>query len=140
MRSPKALARRQSGSAAVELAFLLPLLVFLVFVGVDFARIFYFATIVTNAARNGAVYGSSYPNNATDTSGIQQAALADATDLSPAPTVSSTTSTDSNGNNFVSVTVTWNFTTVINYPGVPSSITLSRTIQMQVAPLQPAGS
>jgi Flp pilus assembly protein TadG len=126
--------------AAVELAVLLPLLVFLFVIGIDFARAFYFALTITNCARDGAIYGSMDPTHAADTTGIQQMALADASNLSPAPNVSSTTGTDGQGNPYVSVTVTWTFNTVAAYPGVPSPITLSRTVQMRVAPVLPKNS
>jgi Flp pilus assembly protein TadG len=126
--------------AAVELAVLLPLLVFLFVIAIDFARAFYFALTITNCARNGAVYGSMDPTHAADTTGIQQMALADASNLSPQPTVTSTTGTDTQGNPYVSVTVTWTFNTVATYPGVPSTLTLSRTVQMRVAPVLPKNS
>jgi Flp pilus assembly protein TadG len=126
--------------AAVEMAFLLPLLVFLFVIGVDFARAFYFGLTVTNCARNGAIYGSMNPTNATDTTGIQAMALADASNLSPAPTVTSTTGTDAQNNPYVAVTVTWTFNTITNYPGVPGTVVLSRTVQMRVAPVLPKNS
>jgi Flp pilus assembly protein TadG len=125
------------GAAAAELAVLLPFLIFLFVVGVDFARVFYFSVILTNSARNGAVYGSGSPTQAADTAGIQQAALADATDLSPAPTVASTTGTDASNYQYVKVTVQQPFHTVISFPGVPSAFTLTRTVQMRVSSLTP---
>jgi Flp pilus assembly protein TadG len=124
-------------AVAAELAVLLPFLIFLFVVGVDFARVFYFSVILTNSARNGAAYGSAGPTQAADTAGIQQAALADATDISPAPTVTSTTGTDASNNTYVKVTVQQPFKTVISFPGVPSSITLTRTVQMRVSSLTP---
>src|SRR6266545_8094363 len=45
------------GSAIVELAVALPMLVMLVVGAADFARVFYFAHTLTNAARAGAQYG-----------------------------------------------------------------------------------
>ena len=126
--------------AAVELAILLPLLVFLFIIGIDFARAFYFQLTLTNCARNGAMYGSMDPAHSTDTAGIQAMALADASNLSPAPTVTSTTGSDAQGNPYVAVTVTWTFNTVTNYPGSPGAIVLSRTVQMRVGPLLPKNS
>ena len=40
------------------MALLLPLLVFLYVIGVDFARVFYYSQVIENAARNGALYAS----------------------------------------------------------------------------------
>ena len=128
----------RAGTATVELAILLPFLCFLFAVSVDFARVFYFAVTVQNCARNGAFYGCQDATHAADTAGIQTAALADAGNLSPAPTVSSTTTTDADGNSCVQVTTTYTFQTITSYPGVPSSMTLTRTVQMRTAPTVPA--
>src|ERR1700723_712886 len=50
----KGLARR--GAAAVELALLLPVLIFCSMITVDFARVAYVLVALQNSARNGAVY------------------------------------------------------------------------------------
>lgn len=123
------------GAAAVELAVLLPFLAFLFVIAVDFARIFYFSQTLENCARNGALYASD-PTLAAQSpyTSVTQAALADATNLSPQPTVTSGSGTDASGNAYVTVTVSWTFTTVTNYPGVPSTVNLSRTVQMRHAP------
>jgi Flp pilus assembly protein TadG len=128
--------RSRRGAAAAEFAVLLPILAFLFMVATDFARVFYYSVIVNSCARSGALYGSTGPTYPTDTMGIQKAALADAAaqDVSPTPSVSSATGTDSAGNTFVTVTVTYPFQTVINYPGIPTSTTVARTVQMRVAP------
>ena len=123
--------------AAVELPVLLPFLASLFVIGVDFARVFYCAITVTNAARNGACYGSQDGTHAADTAGIQAAALADTANLSPAPSVSSTTATDADGNPCVQVTVTYTFHSITCFPGVPASVNLTRTVQMRTAPTVP---
>jgi Flp pilus assembly protein TadG len=128
------------GTSAVEFAVVLPFLVFMVVVAVDFARVYRNAQIITACARNGALYGADTPARAADTAGIQAAALKDAVDLPAPPTVTSITGTDADGNMYVRVTVTCPFTTVTRYPGISSSMTLTRTIQMRVAPNQPLGS
>jgi Flp pilus assembly protein TadG len=123
---------RRRGAAFVELALLLgPILAFIAVAATDFARIFNAYVTVTSCARNGALYGCLDSTYAADTSGIQSAALNDKASLSPAPTVSSSTSAIS-GTPYVTVTVTWTFSTLINYPGIPSSLTLSRTVTMRV--------
>src|SRR5437773_12355127 len=125
---------RRPAAAALELAVLLPLLIFLFLIGVDFARVYYFTVTTVNCARNGALYGSTDTAHSLDTAGIRTAALADATNLSPAPDVASATGTDAAGNPYVIVTVTTDFHTVINYPGIPSTVPLTRTVQMRVGP------
>lgn len=128
------------GSSAVELALLLPLLGLLLLIVVDFARLYYHYTIITNCARNGALYGSDPTATAESPySSLTAAAQADAqnNNFSPLPSVSSTNSTDSSGNPYVEVTVSYPFQTISNYPGLSNPINLSRTVRMRVAPATP---
>jgi Flp pilus assembly protein TadG len=148
--------RPRRGAAAVEFAVLLPFLVFMFVVAVDWARIFYYAIAVENCARNGALYmsqaqsaktiSSPYTDSAlvnlyaTATSPVTAAALADAPDLTPTPTVTSTTGIDGNGS-YVEVTVSYPFQTmsgfsVLNFL-VPQSTNVTRTVRMYVPPETP---
>ena len=122
------------GAAAVELALLLPLLLFLFVIAVDFSRVFYYSQTITNCAKNGALYGSNLTTDISPYANLQAAALADAQSLSPQPTVASSTGTDAAGNNYIQVTVTWPFQSITGFPGMPSALHLSRTVQMRVAP------
>jgi Flp pilus assembly protein TadG len=131
---PRCGARSRRGVAAVELAVLLPFLLFIFVAAVDFGRVFYYEVAVTNCALSGALYGSTDATHAADTQGIQAAAKAEAPELSSILSVSSTTGTDSAGNPFVAVKVTYLFQTITNFPGIPSSATVSRTVQMRVNP------
>lgn len=124
----------RKGSAAMELAVLLPLLLFLFVAAVDFTRIFHFSQVIGSCARNGALYGSNLTTYTSPYASIQAAALADATNLSPQPTVTSTTGNDSSGNPFVRVTVTWQYRAITGFPGIPNTVNISRTVQMRVAP------
>ena len=126
---------RRRAAATVELAILLPFLVFLFVISVDFARIFYYSQVIENCARQGALYASDPKAPAANRyNSLSDAATADAPDLSPAPNVTSSTGTDSAGNAYVAVTVSWQFQTVTNFPGVPNNMTISRTVQMRMAP------
>jgi len=127
--------RRRCGASAVELALLLPMLSLLFVFAVDFARLFYHYSIVTNCARNGALYASD-PTAPLESpyANVTDAALADASNLSPQPTVTSTISADGSS---VQVTVTYPFSTITNYPGLSNPINLTRTVQMRIAPMQP---
>ena len=132
---------RRRASAAVELAIMLPFLLLLLVICVDFARIYRLSLTLTNCARNGALYGSIDPSYAKDTSGIQNAALIDAGDLAPqTPSVNSKTGNDASGYPYVSVTVTGTFQTITRYPGIPSPMTVARTVEMRVTPYVPANS
>jgi Flp pilus assembly protein TadG len=52
--------RGQEGSAAVEFAIILPLLILLILGGMDLAHMFYIEHIVTTASREGARYAAKY--------------------------------------------------------------------------------
>jgi Flp pilus assembly protein TadG len=125
--------------AAAELALLLPVLVLLFVIVVDFCRLFYSCLTITNCARNGALWASDPVAQATSKyANVTDAALADASNLSPAPTVTGpTTGTDADGNPYVEVTVTYNFQLITSYLGFNSQ-TLARTVRMRVAPTVPS--
>ncbi len=123
--------RRERGQSLVELALVLPLLMLVILGAIDFGRVFYASMTVAGAARNGAQYASENP---TDTTGIQSAALDDAGSLDPAPTVTvSGPTSDGNGGEYVRVQVDHEFSTLIPWPGLPSSIEISRAVTMRVA-------
>jgi Flp pilus assembly protein TadG len=137
--------------ATVEMALLLPFLAFLFVVAVDYARIFYFAVTLENCARNGAYYASNYPNSSylyNDIYGYQnldEAVLKDATNLSPAPTYVVEYSASPDGpftstvrtSGYLRLTVDWRFQSLTRYPGIPSTVDLSRSVIMQIAPTMP---
>jgi Flp pilus assembly protein TadG len=126
---------RRRGLASAELAVVLSTLVFICVATCDYARSVYDAVTVANGARNGALYAADSAFAATTPyTSIQQAALADCGNLSPTPTVSSTTSTDASGNNYVAVTVSYAFQSSVNYPGLPGSFTITRTVKMAISP------
>jgi Flp pilus assembly protein TadG len=125
----------RTGTAAVEFAVLLPLLCVLFVIAIDFARVFYFSIAVTNCARNGAIYGGQNPTTANDKSGIAAAANKDGGNLD-AQQLTVTSSTDSTTNpTYVIVTVTYPFSTITDFPGITSTMYLSRSIRMTVTPL-----
>jgi len=148
--------RGRDGVAAVELAVLLPFLAFMFVIAVDWGRIFYYSIAVANCARNGALYMSQQQSAKTTASPytdsgyvnlyvnsaipVTDAALADAPDLTPTPTVTSTSGSDSYGP-YVEVTVSYSFQTVTNFSVgnflVPSSTNVTRTIRMYVPPESP---
>jgi Flp pilus assembly protein TadG len=127
------------GAAVVELAVLSPVLCFLLVVAVDFGRIFYYSVTVANCARSGALYARDAAAAAESPyTSIQAAALADAVNLSPAPTVTSTDGVDAGGEPYVEVTVSYPFSSITRYPGIPSSLKVSHTVRMHTAAPIPA--
>jgi len=141
---PRAAGARRAVAAA-ELAVLLPFLCFLFVITVDFARIFYALLTVANCARNGAVYASNCANapgwegNATTYTSIQQAVLADACSLNPALTAADVTVTTGTQNGYpvTTVTVSYTFRTITNFPGVPAITLSSTSATARVAPAAP---
>jgi hypothetical protein len=117
------------------MAVVLSALVFVCLAACDYARCVYATVVVAACARNGALYACD-PAFAKSTpyASLQDAVQADAGDLSPAPSGSSQTTTSASGSSSVAVTVTYPFQCLINYPGIPNSFTISRTVTMAVAP------
>jgi len=126
------------GAAVVELAIVLPLLFFLFLVTVDYCRLFYFSQVVENSARAGALYaGDPYSAAHALYPDATAAAKAEADSaISSQFTVTTVYSTDSFGSE-VRVTVSYPFTTLTKYPGIISSVTLTRSVQTRVAPAAP---
>lgn len=146
--------RHPRGQSAVELALVLPLLILLLIAVCDFARVFYASIGVADAARAGVQYGAQNRTTAVDYAGIKQAALNDASGVSGvAVTVRGDPSSPGSGTplctcggtvvacspaqcanpeNFVQVTVTASFHTLLTYPGIPQPAPLSSTAVMEV--------
>lgn len=126
------------GAAAAELAILSVIACFVLAITVDFARSIALALFLTHCAESGALYGCQNPAQSIDTKTIKQVALKDTTGMSPAPTASATTGVDANGNTYVEVTVSCDFTAVTAFFGAGPAISLSRTVRMQVAQTAPS--
>lgn len=139
---PKAISvprgRRRAGAAVVELAIMLPLLVLLFVIAVDFARVFHYSLTLTNCARAGALYAgdptaaaeSPFPN-------VQAAALAEAANLSPQPLITTSSGVDSAGRTYVEATAAYTFRTITGFPGIPNNVNLARTVRVDLAPASP---
>jgi Flp pilus assembly protein TadG len=139
--------QRRCGQSAVELALLTPVLMALLLIAADLGRVFYFAIVVDSAARAGAQYGSQSVITAADSAGIKAAAKTDANNISglsvtasqctceSSTTVTACASsycTNSSSATYVLVNTQMTFHTVVTYPGIPSSISLSGEAIMQV--------
>jgi Flp pilus assembly protein TadG len=153
--------RQQSGQALLELALLTPLLLILVLGVIEMGRYAYISILVGNAARAGAAYGAQSLPQSVDTTGIQTAADNDFQNNGQAVaslTVTSNTSCGcDNGGSvaaagcttttnptagkcaaghwvvMVSVTASGTFNGLFGYPGIPQSITVSKTATLRVA-------
>ena len=143
----------RKGAKVVEFAILVPFFAFMFVIAVDWARVFYYSIAVRNCARNGALYLSQQQSAKTTSSPytdsgyvnlyvnsaspVTAAALADAHDLTPTPTVTSASGSDGYGP-YVEVTVSYPFQTVTNFSVgnfvVPSSTNVRSTVRMYVPP------
>jgi hypothetical protein len=142
-------ARFRRAVAATELAVVLPLLMLLWVVAVDWGRIFYYSVTLEGCCRDGAYYASDYPG-IYDYSSAYDAAFGETTNLSPAPTVTVTYDMTYNGSytatvppasgGFCQVQVSYTFTTVTNFPIVGGTYTLTRATRMAMAPVTPTAS
>lgn len=125
------------GAATVEFAILLPLLMFLFGIGVDWARAFYYHLTITNASRNAAIWGSDNPTRAIDTAGIESIARRDTASLGSGVTVESSVVTV-NGTDYLRVKVSYSFQSLTGLPGTPSTQTIYQSTEMRVNPTEPA--
>jgi hypothetical protein len=120
---------------------------------IDFARLFYHYTVISNCARNGALWASDplsnldpsiWPTKPADSespyANLTQAVLADAGNLTPAPRINPidpTYGTDASGNMTVSVTVTYDFTMLSPFLFGYDTFPIARTETMRVLPKTP---
>lgn len=129
--------QRRRGVALLEVAVLLPLLLFLTILSVDFGRVCYDAIVVSNSSRNGAVYAGTDRTHSLDTTGVSQIAKAEATNLDTSQVlVTVTPGTDSAGGACVDVVVTSRFECV-STDLLPGPLTVSSRIRTRVAPVTP---
>lgn len=124
----------------VEFALLLPFLILLIVGIFDLGRAFFSLITITNAAREGARYGTLHPS---DVGGMQDAAIAEAIDLvrvfpdTPITrdNVEVVCVKDASGRCFrggvLRVTFTYNFKSLLNL-FIPAEINISRFIEMAV--------
>jgi Flp pilus assembly protein TadG len=138
MKQRRRLKRR--GVAAVEMALITPLLFFLLVATTDYARVFYYVASLDGCARDGALYGcrSSYDPTSPYAS-LGAAALADASNIQPPPTITWNNGVDPSGNAFIEVTASYQFHTLVQYPGIPSVLDLQRSVQMPITADYPVG-
>ena len=124
------------GGAAVELAGILPILVFCTMASVDFARVAYVQVTLQNCARNGALYefylGAGFPMPTTWTT-RSAAVSADAPSWLTVTSTASTPGSATNNTVTVTATATYNLIALGALKGMssmPGSMTLSQTAKM----------
>jgi Flp pilus assembly protein TadG len=142
---------KEKGQAMIEFALLLPVLLVLLLGIIEFGRAAYYAIEVADAARAGAQYGSQSLADAANPGNITAAAQNNAQDMGGALTVNAPqTACVCPGGGvagsreaalagcyplvYLTVTTTYNFTPLFNYPGLPTTYNLtgSSTLPVQV--------
>ena len=138
----------ERGQAIAELALLAPLMLVLVIGLIELGRYANFSIEVANAARAGVQYGAQNLVAANDTAGMQNAALADAPDLSSTMTATAihfctcfngATSTcqpaDCPGSHrllYVQVDTSQTFNSMLHFPGVLNTLQVKGHAVMRV--------
>jgi Flp pilus assembly protein TadG len=122
------------------MALLCPFLAFMMVVAIDYCRVFHLTQTVESSAQNAALYAAgvstSDPDNfASQMAAAQQAALDEGSRLSP-PLTAANVSVSVN-NNIATATVTHTFSTITRIPGLPSTMTVTRTVNVPVLPKNP---
>ncbi len=126
----------RKGAAIVEFAVLLPFLLYMTVIAVDWARLMYFSQCVNDCARAGVMWAADAEVRMKSRyKTVTDAALAESPGLQPTPTVNLTNGVDPDNYPMVTVTVRMRFDTISNFPGVPKSQTITRTVWMRVAPM-----
>ena len=145
----------ESGQSLLEFAILLPILLLLGLGVIEMGRFTYIGILVGNAARSGASWGAQNHTTAADTNnGIETAADNDFQNNGPSLGSLNVTHTvvcgcDNGGTitavgctavcplgshlvDSLSVTTSGTFSSIFNYPGIPKSITISRTATQRI--------
>lgn len=142
----QSIVRGSEGASFVELALILPIFLLIFIPAVDIGRAFYVSIEVASAAQAGAAYGIENP---TDVSGMKTASTSGASNLlnvtatatygcecsdgTSASTSCATIPTCAyNYVNYVDVVATAPYSTTFGYPGLPSSMNVSREIRLRV--------
>jgi Flp pilus assembly protein TadG len=124
------------GAAVVEFALVLPLLMLLFAMGVDFARIYFNAQVVAGCARVGAHYIANPDlGDRTEYENAEAIVLECAKNLSPAPSVSVFQNMDA-APPYVEVTVTHKFKRFcpLVLSSIPSEIEVTRKSRARLYP------
>lgn len=148
VRRLRGLGRADGGSAIAELALIAPLLVLLVIGLIELGRFAQYSILVANAARAGVQYGAQNLETAADLSGMQTAAQNDGQNVSglsatatqfcrcadgSASTCLPTDCSTSHRLVFVRVDTTGTFQSILHFPYVPTSQTITSRAAMRVA-------
>jgi Flp pilus assembly protein TadG len=128
--------RQRHGATALELVCVLPVLIGIVLGGADLGRFAHYDNVISNVARVGAEYGATHRRMSRNASTWEEKLIAAATEEAEnLPDfdadnldIAVETTDEADGRLRVSVTVTYPFETVVDWPGLPADFDLSSTI------------
>ena len=130
--------RSRSGAAVVELAVLAPLLVMLFIIAVDFARVYYYSLTLTNCAAPARFTPATRgPKASRRSTAPQTRRLSEASNLTPAPTITERNGANGSGQAWVEVEAEHTFSTITGFPGIPNEVRLRRSVRMFVSAITP---
>jgi Flp pilus assembly protein TadG len=140
--------RSDSGASLVEFAVLAPVMLLLLIGLIEIGRFAYFSILAANGARAGVAFAAQNLSTAIDTTGIQNAAVQDAQNLSQFTAKPNFYCLSSSGTSvtcpaagatpapgevyWVQVQVTGTFNSLFKYPGIPQSVLVSGTSTMRI--------
>jgi Flp pilus assembly protein TadG len=142
------LARAEAGSALAEMAIIVPVMILLLIGLIELGRYAQYSIVVGNAAHAGVQYGAQTLGTAANQAGMEAAARNDAgipgvnahaksfcqcADGTPANCASATDCASTHRLVFVQVDTDGTFTSIVHFPGVPQSQTITSTAIMRVA-------
>ena len=142
LRRSSRLHRSEYGGAMVELAVVLPVLILIAIGVMDYGRVFFTSIAVANAARAGAEWGTAQTGNYANQTSIQNFAKYDGAEAGAITVTSSTTCKCGNATVtcagstcagygvprvYVAVTATKKVGLILRYPGLPDTVTITRT-------------
>jgi Flp pilus assembly protein TadG len=140
--------KKQTGAVLIEMAIMLPIFTVIMLGALDFSRLFFAAIELGNAVTAGVQYGARATSMANNTSGISSTVANDAANLTGVSATSTSyctcpgsstavgcTSTCAGGYGnpklYVSVTGTYTYSTLVDWPGIPHTVSLTRTAIMR---------
>jgi Flp pilus assembly protein TadG len=140
--------KKRRGSVAVELALTGPLLLLMLIGAADFARVFYHAVTLANAAGTGAFYGAQNNITSGQFTQMQDVAQTDAKDLGAITATAGRYCDCPSGTKvdcvtgacagygaprvYVSTQTRESFSPLVGWTGIPNPVTAGRTAYMRV--------
>ena len=142
--------RGDRGQALVELALIFPVFILLLVGAAEFGRLAYAAIEITDAARAAVAYGAQSGITASDSTGMQTAAVNDAPNVAGISAIAKQYCSCSSGGSvsctnalascasparvieYVQVNTTASVNTIFKYPGLPKIFTMTGQAIMRV--------